>query len=167
MSKRMRIFVFLLPVALLAGCSQKTGTEALLTDNGIVIYNSDDSTDAMNYVTYVNKELDLVMNVLSTHMANGDSISKGDYIVEDEIDAVDESLVLVAEAIESVNTLNPPEGYENDRLAILRRMKNAENTLEAYKKALEAGKTSSIGDYVKLMEGDYVTLSGYFDIFWE
>lgn len=167
MSKRICILILLLPVLALFGCTQKPKAEALITDSGVVIYNTDDSTDAMNYVTYVNKELDLVMNILSSHMANGNSIAKGDYIVEDEIDAVTESLVLIDEAIESVDTLNPPEGYGNDRLAILRRMKNAENTLEAYKEALESGKTSSIGDYVKLMEGDYVSLSGYFNVFWE
>lgn len=167
MPKKICILIILIPVLALSGCTQKPKAEALITDNGIVIYNTDDSTDAMNYVTYVNKEMDLVMNILSSHMANGNSISKGDYIIADEIDAVSESLVLVAEAIESVNTLNPPEVYENDRLAILRRMKNAENTLEAYKEVLEAGKTTSIGEYVKLMEGDYVSLSGYFNVFWE
>ena len=167
MSKyRLLLFIItVLPLIVLGGCA--TPATPAPADNGAVTYRTDTSTDAMNYTTYVNKELDLVMNILSSHIANGRQVAKGEYIAEDEIDAAAESLVYIADAIDSVDLLNPPAEYEDSRLAILRRMNNAADTVGAYRAALEEGRTEDIDEYVKLMEGDYIALSGVFNVMWE
>lgn len=155
-----------LACGLLTGCAESAKQKTDVTDEGIVIYDTDTATDSMNYTNYANKEIDLVMNILSTHIANADNVNKGKYIAFDELSAVIADRDKVAEAIDSVEGLNPPNQYEDDRDTILERLTNADGTLEAYQEALEDGETD-LQDYIDLMEGDYVALSGAFNLPWE
>ena len=158
--------VLLTLLALLSGCGSSTDQKTAVTDEGIVIYDTDGPTDSMNYTNYMNKEINLVMNILSTHIANADNLTKGKYILEDELSAVIADRDKVAEAIDSIEGLNPPSQYEDDRAVTLERLVNADNTLETYQAALEDGETD-LQDYIDLMEGDYVTLSSAFNLPWE
>lgn len=158
--------VFFALLAFASGCGASTDQKTAVTDEGIVIYDTDGPTDSMNYTNYMNKEINLVMNILSTHIANADNLAKGKYILEDELSAVIADRDKVAEAIDSIEGLNPPSQYEDDRTVTLERLVNADNTLEAYQTALEDGETD-LQDYIDLMEGDYVTLSSAFNLPWE
>lgn len=166
--KHILIFLTLsaLTIGLLTSCGDSTDQKTDITDEGVVIYDTDTATDSMNYTNYTNKEIDLVMNILSTHIANADNVNKGKYIASDELSALISDRDKVAEAIDSVEGLNPPNKYEDDRDTILERISNADGTLEAYQKALEDGETD-LQDYIDLMEGDYVALSGVFNLPWE
>lgn len=163
------VFSFSLLIAvmsmILCGCASTT-TEAVYNDDAVLYY-SDDAVDPLNYVTYTNKEINLVMNELSIHIANADSLSKEEYVISDEIAAVNESLNLVQEAIDRVEHINPPSDYEDDRETILRRMTNAEDSLTLYLSALQENETENLSTYIDLMHGDYVSLSGSFNIMWE
>ena len=150
----------------LIGCGASTDQKTAVTEEGIVIYDTDGPTDSMNYTNYVNKEINLVMNILTTHISNADNLVKGKYILEDELSAVISDRDKVAEAIDSVEGFNPPSQYEDDRAVVLERLVNVDNTLEAYQAALEDGETE-LQDYIDLMEGDYITLSSAFNLPWE
>lgn len=154
-------------LSILPGCHSEKEVHYTVVPDDTTVYFTEDSVDAYNYTMYVNKEITLVANILETHMAIGDSIQKGKYLAEDEIDSVRSDLDMVAEAIASVETLNPPRDYEDDRSAILSRMANAESSLSAYLEALEDSDTSAVGSAVDLMEGDYIALTGAFNLMWE
>ena len=55
------IAIFVLAICLLSGCVQN---KAQLTESGFVIYNTENTVDANNYTIYVNKEINLVINVI-------------------------------------------------------------------------------------------------------
>lgn len=159
------LILTLIPLSLAAGCSKPAKTPELTAD-GFVVYDTENSTDANNYTVYTNKEIILVMNILSAHMSNADNLNKDKYILDDELNAVIKDRDKVAEAIASVEGLNPPNDYEDDREAILERMVNADSTLEAYQDALENEETD-FQDYIDLMEGDFTSLSALCDLPWE
>jgi hypothetical protein len=153
----------------LTACSPAPTDNYKKVDNSgnVVEYSTQDSIDPTNYTIYVNKELDLVMNILSTHISMGDNIIKGKYFAADELANVKSDLDMVAEAISSVEVLNPPTDYEDDRAAILRKMVNAQDTLNAYCEVLESGDLTNLQDCVDLMESEYISLSGSFNVQWE
>lgn len=140
---------------------------AEITDEGIVLYNTDDAPDANNYTAYVNKELTLVMNILRTHMTTAENIINGKALAADESKNLTGDIDLVEEAVESVETMNPPLDYEDDREAILTKLANALDTLTSYQEALDDGESDSLQNFIDLMESDYSALSGSFNILWE
>lgn len=162
-TKSISIVFFIMMLPVICGCApEKTVTD--ITDSGIVIYNTDDSTDPLNYITYVNKEINAIMNTLSSHIGNGENLIHGRYVLNDEIENVKTSLNSINEAIEFVEGLNPPDGYSDDRESILRCMANAEETLKEYQQVLELHETTGIPDCIDLMQGDYTALSGVFSL---
>lgn len=140
---------------------------AEITDEGIVLYNTDDAPDANNYTAYVNKELTLVMNILRTHMTTAENIINGKALAADESKNLTGDVDLVEEAVKSVETMNPPLDYEDDREAILTKLTNALDTLTSYQEALDDGESDSLQAFIDLMESDYSALSGSFNILWE
>ena len=155
-------------IGMLTGCSTKKHSEnyAKIDGSDTVEYNTNDSTDPQNYTTYVNKEINLVLNILETHVATGDHIIIGKAIINDEIKAVTADLDMVAEAIESVETLKPPTDYEDDRDTILQKLVNAQSSLSEYRSAL-SDNSDDLQSAVDLMESDYISLSGSFNLPWE
>lgn len=155
-------FILLICVIGITACAASPATPK----NGQAQYNANPG-DALNYVLYTNKEITLVMNQLETHMANSMLVQSKDYPVEDEIDNVTASIDLTKEAIQSVESLAPTNEYEDDRDEILRRLVNAENTLESYKECLESGDLSKLGQYADLMQADFAALKAMFNNAWE
>lgn len=152
-------------VATMTACTSSNNYAKVDSDSAE--YTTQNPVDPLNYTTYVNKEITLIMNILTTHIAVGDKIAKGSYIVADELTNLKADLDMVAEAVESVETLNPPTDYEDDRDSILRKMVNAQSSLQAYYDALDSGATLNLEDYLDLMEADYVALSSAFNLVWE
>lgn len=150
----------------LTSCGDSIDSKTDITSDGIVIYDTDTATDSLNYTNYVNKELGLVINILSSHITQADNLDKGKYIVKDEITALESDLDRVSEAIDSVEGLNPPNEYEDDREDILTRMVNAENTLKNYLEALN-NPDINYDDYISLMEGDVAALTAVYNLPWE
>lgn len=154
--------------SLLSSCSnQPSDNYTKIDDDNVVQYTTDDAIDPQNYTTYVNKELNLVLNILSSHVTMGDSLIKEKGVISDELASVKSDLDMVAEAIESVETLHPPKDYEDDRDTILQKMVNAKASLEAYRDMLESDDISGLQDLVDLMSTDYNSLSGSFNMPWE
>ena len=163
--KKSLILICLLSLCIgIYGCSTPSRE---LTEEGIVFYNTENSIDPLNYTLYANKEISLTLNLLEGHMTNGRYVIKDKYPIVDEIDNVTESLDMIDEAIFSVETLNPPNEYEDDRDYILRRMANIRDTLEAYKGALLENNFEDIEKCIDVMAGDFTALKSMFNNMWE
>ena len=130
-------------------------------------YNTQFPLTALEYTIITNKEIALVMNILETHMSNGRNVIRSRYPIEDEIKNAEHSLIMTGEAIKTIDTLYPAITYEDDRLEILRRMENALNSLENYKTALEGRDMEMTYGLIDVMQGDFVSLKGMFNIVWE
>lgn len=144
---------------LLSGCT--SGHEQIPMDDG---YSTDTATDALNYTTYVDKELGLVMNLLATHLGNSRSALDAADLLANEIQNVSESLLLISEAIDSVDTLRPPDGYKDLRESALRRLEEAEEAIKVYQSALDTADETAVDVAVTKMESAYVALTGAFTV---
>ena len=161
-----KVFFVLLVGLLCLSCLGACASSPAPSTDGRAQYNANPG-DALNYSLYTNKEISLVMNELEAHMANAMLVQNGDYPIEDEIANVTASIDLTKEAVKSVETLAPTNEYEDDRDEILRRLVNAQSTLEGYKKCLEDGDLSKLGQYADLMQGDFIALKAMFNNVWE
>ena len=148
---------------IITGCKQKNNAD----NSGLVKYNTQYPLSALEYTLITNKEIALVMNQLETHMSNGRSVIKGEYPIEDEIANAEHTLVMVREAIDSVDTLYPANGYEDDRLEILRRMENAYDSLENYREALDNNDMGLLEGLIAVMKADFTSLKAMFNNPWE
>lgn len=154
-----RLLCLLFALLLLSGCS--TAHEPVSEDDG---YTTDTATDALNYTTYVDKELGLVMNLLTTHLGNSRTASDSTELTDNEIQNVTETLLLISDAMDSVDTLRPPNGYEDLRLSALRRLEEAEEAIMGYQSALENSDSTAVEAAVTEMESAYVALTGVFTL---
>jgi len=156
-------------VGTLPACSnQNSDNYAKVQEDGTVEYDTSAAVDPMNYTMYANKEITMITNILSSHIANGDNVVKGKYLASDELRTLEGNLDMVQEAIDSVDTMHPPADYEDDREAILAAMLNAQDSLTRYQDALNGEGSLSIEKCVDLMEGDYITLTSKMQAaYWE
>lgn len=156
---KFRQICLLLALLLLSGCS--AAHESVSEDDG---YTTDTATDALNYTTYVDKELGLVMNLLATHLGNSRTALDSTELTANEMQNVTETLLFVSDAMDSVDTLRPPEGYEDLRLSALRRLEEAEEAIKGYQSALENADSAAVEAAVTGMESAYVALTGVFTL---
>jgi hypothetical protein len=130
-------------------------------------YQTEFPLTALEYTLSVNKEITLVLNLLETHMSNGRNVINGEYPVTDERDNVRHDIVMVKDAVNSVNVTYPAKQYADDREDILRRMVNAQSSLEAYEKCLTEGDMDGLGRIIDVMKSDFTALKGLFNNHWE
>ena len=154
-----RLLCLLFTLLLLSGCGAVQ--EQTSADDG---YTPDTATDALNYTTYVDKELGLVMNLLATHLGSSRTALASAALKANEMQSVSESLLLIVDAIDSVDTLRPPDEYEDLRNSILRRLEEAKEAITEYQSALETADADAVETAVTRMESAYVALTGAFTI---
>lgn len=118
--------------------------------------------DALNYCSYRNQRLTVVLNLLETHMANGTAVSNGERSPEEEVDLLRSSISTVTEAIAFMEKLAPPVNYERNREETLTQLSSALSTLLLYQQALQED-TSKVSDCVELMSQDFVSIKGLFN----
>ena len=117
--------------------------------------------DPLNYTTYVNKEITLVLNNMETCMANATLVNEGN--IENELRNVNQALVLIQESIDSVAAFTPPNEYGNDHLMVIQRMQDCYNSLIQYRTYLETGNLNHIDDYVDDMQMKFTSLKAMFN----
>lgn len=117
--------------------------------------------DPLNYTTYVNKEITLVLNNLESCMANATLVNEAN--VDDELTNIDQSLVLIQEAIESVKGFTPPNEYGNDHLMVVQRMQDCYDSLYQYRSYLSTKNFTYIDDYVDDMQMKFSSLKAMFN----
>lgn len=133
-------------------------------------FSTDSAYSASQYTMFVNKEITTVTNHLVTQMALGDKVINGsDYPVEDALKSAENSVKVLNECIENVNTMIPPTQYAEDRISVLEALESAKSTLETYCDALKQNPidTKKIKDLIGIMEADYIHLTSLSNIYWE
>ena len=126
----------LIVVLSLTACAEEKKPSYMVLNNDETYFN-EDRLDALNYSMYVNKELALLTNILEAHMSTAERIKNDTSLINEEIIAVEENLIKVEEAIETIRGIYPPKKYDDDRLIFIRRMENAKKALTDYQSYLK------------------------------
>lgn len=168
MKKSICLCLLIALVLIGTGCNIQTDfskpqIETEVTDAGITVYSSDTALGALEYTIAVNKEIGIAMNLLEGHMATGKMVADGNYPVSDELLNLSASLDVLQETIDSVDSLNPPQDYGDERITVVQKLTNAQKTMVAYQKYLSLNDIASMYDAIELMEGDFTSLKMSFN----
>ncbi len=154
----------LIALTALTGCG---GTGYGTATSGQTVYSAQFAQSPLEYTNFLNKEIETVTNQLSTQIMLAESVCNNNYPTSDAIVSVGESIQIVEECINNVDTMQPPESYAENRTSTLSLMQNAKSSLEAYKQALMDGSTSSIESCKSVMQSDYIAVTAQFGAYWE
>jgi hypothetical protein len=121
---------------------------------------------ALEYSLAVNKEIALALNLAESHMADGLKVVKGEYPLADELANTDNTLLMIDEAIASIEALTPPNPNQTDTENTLRKMSAMRDSLETYRKYLENEDMDGLAAVIEVLEGDFIALKSSFNNNW-
>lgn len=162
------LFLALIVLLSLTACAEEKKPSYTVLGKDETYVNTD-RLDAQNYSMYVNKELALLTNILEAHMATAEHIKSNTSMISEEILTLDEDLVKVEEAIETIRGIYPPKKYDDDRLMFLRRMENAKQVLVDYQSDLKIASAvpednvKLLTDHISAMQLSFTELKSSFN----
>lgn len=151
MRKKIYCLIFILCL-LLTGCSKIKPDSP---EDGK--YATQNRLSALEYSIYINKQLTIFANQVSTRMGSVSNVSKG-YSVDNELSLANSSLVILQETYDETVTTYPSEGDDASRDTTLMVMQTAIGHMKSYISDLE--KKEDVSGYFKDFENDFNALTG-------
>lgn len=167
MKSHISIFLVLMLVCgILAGCTGNTQQPA--NDPNEPEYIMDYAWDAHSYCLYVNKELTVVLNQLSTHMLLARQVGDG-YTIDNALLSAKASLEAIRDAKKQLEIMPAPAQYVENRENTLRLVALAEQDMEEWVEILEAARVDStkLTSVASRMQADFVAITAEFNIYYK
>lgn len=142
---------------LLSGCSEikadnpKDGNYATQNQNS-----------ALEYGIYMNKQIQVFINQISSRQAIARNINSG-FNADNEVALTEESIKTMQETYDEVITVNPSNGADDNRESTLTAMQTAIDHMEGYRDAVKNG--DSVDGYVKDFQNDFDQLTGLANLY--
>lgn len=157
--------IILIAIALifsLVGCGINSNTG----DNE---YNMEYATDAQQYCIFMNRQINVILNQLSSNMIVAHDVAQGEYPASDALKTAEQSMGIIQAAREEVEKMMPPEKYKDTRDNTLRVMVNAENDIQTYIDELKRDelRTNAIDSLASIMQTDFAALTAEFNQYYE
>lgn len=132
-------------------------------------YNMPYATDAAQYCLFMNKQISVVSNQLSSTIIIGNTVKNGEYPTEDAIASAEQSKNIIASARGEVEKMIPPERYEDSRLNTFRLMNNAEQDIQKYIDELKEKNinTLKIDSLLTVMQTDFTAITAESNSYYE
>lgn len=157
----MKKLLFGLLVVLLIAC---TGCKEIGPASPSDGYATQNKTTSIEYRIYINKQITVFVNQISTRMGICKNANEG-YFDENEKILANDSLRILNDTYSETCTVYPPNGADEDREMVLNVMKTAITHMEDYIECLENG--TSIEEYFKIFENDFIQLTGAASLYYE
>ena len=137
--------------------------------NGTTVYTAQFPYSAQEYMSFLNKEIEPVTNQLTTHMLLAQNVADGTYPASEALASAQDSLRIIQESRDNVDTMQPAYEYDEERISVLRVLDNAEATMTSYIEELQKDQPNAnqLRAYSDIMRSDYLTLTGLFNVYWE
>lgn len=124
------------------------------------------------YKLAMNEHVMLYMNCLRTHIASGNHVLNGTYVIANEITAAKNSLADMEEAYQKASRVYPPSDMTQKHASIMLQMQEAVNSLSVYIEYLEKSDgtvsdptlRADIEATIGIMNAEYTSLSGVFHV---
>ncbi len=152
------ISVLLLSSLLLTGCSEIKPDSPV--DGKYATQNKDTS---LEYAIYMNKQIQVFINQISTRMYTAEKISSGTS-VDNESTLASQALRTMQETYDETVTVNPSTGADDDREATLTAMQTAIEHMKGYVDAIDSGSTDLKG-YVSDFQNDFNQLTSLANLY--
>lgn len=111
----------------------------------------------LEYSIYINKQITVFVNELSTRL--NQAVHSTDGVYENETEATEQSIQLLQETLDNVTAMQPSVGKEDDRLSLITAMQTALDHMKEYKESVESGETD-LTNYSHIFETDINVLTG-------
>lgn len=151
--------MMILSILLLTGCDE-IGPDK--PTNGK--YATQNQTSSLEYSIYMNKQITVFTNQLSTRMGSVKNISEG-FSVDNEITLAEQSLAVMQSTYDETYTVYPSNGADDDRSATLTAMATSIEHMKSYIEDLKAKK--DVSGYYKDFENDFNQLAGLASLYYE
>ena len=126
-------------------------------------YSTQTSMTSAEYSVYMNKQITVFANQLTTHLVMIKNSVDGNY--ENAVTLAEESIRIMEEALNGVIVTMPAKTSESDRETTITAMQTAIDNMKQYKESLEAGK--DISDYKTAFENDFNALTGLANLYYQ
>lgn len=126
-------------------------------------YSTQNPMSAAEYSIYINKQITVFTNQLTTRRTMAKNLPESSY--ENEAYMAEQSLKVMQDALEEVKVTMPSSGREEDREALIAAMETAISHMEGYIDCVEAGSDTSA--YTKEFENDFTQLTGLANLYYQ
>ena len=127
-------------------------------------YATQNKISALEYGIYMNKQITVYINQISTRMGVCRNISKG-YKTDNETALAEESVNIMQDILDEVTVTNPSVSSDDDRKMTITAMETALEHMKGYAKAVEDGK--EVDGYIKDFENDFNQLTGLANLYYQ
>jgi len=155
--KNKALILVLLLVLTMTGCSEIKQDSS--KDGKYATQNRESS---LEYALYMNKQIQVFINEISSRLAIAKNISTGS-TADNEAELAAAGLDRLNETYDEVITVYPSTGSDDNREAALTAMKTAIDHLSGYKTAVENGE--DVNGYIKDFENDFDQLTGLANLY--
>lgn len=159
--KRDGVVIFGLVLLLLAGLTGCTPIQPDSSDNGT--YSTQNPMSATEYSIYINKQITVFTNQLTTRRTMAHNLQESEY--DSEAYMTKQSIEVMKNALEEVKVTMPASGREDDREALIVAMETAISHMKAYLECVETGESTS--GFIKDFENDFNQLTGLANLYYE
>lgn len=136
---------------LLSGCS----IDPPDPDNGT--YATQYPQSALEYSIYLNKQITVFTNQISTRLNQAVHSKDGNY--ENEADLAQQSVDIMQDTLDEVTATESSDYSEENRLSVIEAMQTAIDHMKDYTEAVKNGE-SDLTDYTHSFENDFNALTG-------
>lgn len=146
-----------LAIVSLGACAKEIKPDS--PDSGV--YSTQTSMSAIEYSTYMSKQISVYSNQLTTLMTA--AVSSADSVYENRIAMAEESLDIMQETVDEVIVTMPSTGKESERESAITAMNTAIEHTENYINQLQQGK--DVSDYASIFHNDFNAITGLSNLY--
>lgn len=144
---------------LFIGCSTEIKPDS--KDEGV--YATQNPLSAVEYSIYMNKQITVFTNQLTTRMIMANNARESTY--ENEAVMADESVKIMEDTLEEVIVTYPSDTSEDDRETTITAMQTAVDHMTAYAEDVRSGKDTT--KYIDAFQNDFNALTGLANLYYQ
>lgn len=127
-------------------------------------YATQNRESSIEYGLYMNKQITVFINQITTRRGICMSIDRGDK-ADNEAALAEESVRIMQDALDEVTVTYPSNTSDDDRENTIKAMSTALEHMKGYAKAVEDG--TSVSGYIKDFENDFNQLTGLANLYYQ
>lgn len=154
-------FLVIVFIVAMTGCQKIEPNNPSMVDG----YNTQSSPSSLEYGIYMNKQITVFINQLTTHMSTIANLKDGE-MYENELLVAEESLKIIQDVYDEVSLTMPPVNGEDDREVTLACMETSIEHMEEFIDALRAGETD-LDDHANNFQNDIYGLTNMANLYYE
>ena len=124
-------------------------------------YSTQTAMSAVEYSIYMNKQITVYTNQLTTRM----NMARSNGTYENEVSQTEQSIKIMKDVLDEVKVTMPSKGRDDDRETVIEAMQTAINHMNSYLTDLE--NNQDVTGYAQIFQTDFNALTGLANLYYE